>query len=712
MHRLSNPTFSVSPGLAALPSSLSSPSFSFGTKTTASLTSADHPENQLHPPPASLAASAYIRSMPDYQAQYAQSIADPPAYWHQQATELIHWQSQPSQASTLKGSFEAGKVEWFTDGRLNAAENCIDRHVARHGDKVALLWESDDGKSVREITYKQLQAEVNKLANALRQRGVRKGDHVAIYMPMVPEAVFAMLACARLGAVHSVVFAGFSSDALRDRIVDGECRFVVTADEGRRGGKTVPLKTIVDKALQGAKGVEHVIVYQNTKAQVSMQQGRDEWYHDVTASQPATCASEVVSATDPLFMLYTSGSTGKPKGIVHATGSYLTYVTATTKYVFDLHDTDRYACVADVGWITGHSYIVYGPLSVGATTFLFEGIPTYPSASRYWEMVDRHKLSVFYTSPTAIRTLMKSGDAPVAAASLASLRILGSVGEPINPEAWRWLYSVVGRGRCSIVDTYWQTETGGIVMTPLPGATPQKPGSCTFPFFGIEPVLLDDKGGVVEGNDVSGLLAINKPWPGLASTIYGDHERYVKTYLTESKGRYVTGDGARRDRDGYMWITGRVDDVINVSGHRIGSAEVESAMVLHASVSEAACIGVQHDTKGQGLFCFVIEKDGTANSASERAQLSTELRKLIRDNIGPFAAPDWILVTGDVPKTRSGKIMRRLLRKIAEGETELGDTSTLADESVVGRLVQQVKQLKEGAAKGDGKGAAKVKAKL
>ena len=709
MHRLANPTFSLNPDTASFLSSL--PSASLSTKAKPSPTSADHPENQRHPPPSTLASAAYVQSMPDYQRQYKESLSDPAAYWHQQTNDLIHWQKPPSRQQAMRGSFEKGKVEWFVDGQLNAADNCIDRHARRNPNKVALLWESDDGKSTREITYQQLQHDVNQLANALRQRGAKKGDRVAIYMPMVPEAVVCMLACARIGAVHSVIFAGFSSDALRDRVVDGDCRFVMTADEGRRGGKTVPLKSVVDKALQEAKGVEHVIVYQNTKAKVHMQQGRDEYFHDVTANQPTTCDSEIVAATDPLFMLYTSGSTGKPKGIVHATGGYLTYVTTTTKYVFDVHDDDRYACVADVGWITGHSYIVYGPLSVGATTFLFEGVPTYPSAGRYWEMVDRHKLSIFYTSPTAIRTLMKSGDGPVTSASLASLRILGSVGEPINPEAWRWLYSTVGRNRCSIVDTYWQTETGGIIMTPLPGATPQKPGSCTFPYFGIEPVLLNEKGQVVEGNDVSGLLAINRPWPGLAVTIYGDHDRYVKTYLSESKGRYVTGDGARRDRDGYYWITGRVDDVINVSGHRIGSAEVESAMVLHPSVSEAACIGVGHETKGQGLFCFVIERDGTANTANQRNQLSTELRQLIRANIGPFAAPDWILVTSDVPKTRSGKIMRRLLRKIAEGETELGDTSTLADESVVARLVQQVKQLKEG---GDGavKGTKQVKAKL
>ena len=710
MRRLSNPTFSLLSDMAAPLSSL--PSSPFSTNAKPSPTSADHPENQLHPPPPALTSAAHIRSLPDYQKQYNQSLSDPAAYWHQQANELIHWQTPPSRERAMQGSFEEGKVEWFVDGRLNAADNCIDRHAKRHPNKVAILWESDDGKTVREVTYQQLQSEVNKLANALRQRGVKKGDRVAIYMPMVPEAVFSMLACARLGAVHSVVFAGFSSDALRERVVDGECRFVITADEGRRGGRAIPLKPVVDKALQKAKGVKHVIVYRNTGASMNMQQGRDEYYHDITANQPTTCTSEFVHATDPLFMLYTSGSTGKPKGIVHATGGYLTYVTATSKYVFDLHDNDRYACVADVGWITGHSYIVYGPLSVGATTFLFEGVPTYPSAGRYWEMVDRHKLTVFYTSPTAVRTLMKSGDALVTAASLSSLRVLGSVGEPINPEAWRWLYSVVGRNRCSIVDTYWQTETGGIIMTPLPGATPQKPGSCTFPFFGIEPVLLNEKGQVVEGNDVSGLLAINRPWPGLAATIYNDHARYVKTYLSESKGRYVTGDGARRDKDGYYWITGRVDDVINVSGHRIGSAEVESAMVLHPSVSEAACIGVAHETKGQGLFCFVIEKDGTANTAATRKKLSTELRQLVRANIGPFAAPDWVLVTGDVPKTRSGKIMRRLLRKIAEGETELGDTSTLADESVVARLVQQVKQLKEGGDGAGGQEAEKVKAKL
>ena len=544
----------------SLPSSSSSSSFppfpssSLSTVPTA-ITHPDHPENQLHPPPAHLSSSAHIPSLSTYLSLYKQSIADPDTFWHDQATSLLTWHTPPTRPrhGDLRS---AHPIDWFPDGVLNAADNVIDRHLKGPGGagKTAILWEGDDGKEVREVTYGQLREEVNRLANAMKEAGVRKGDRVAIYMPMVPEAAFAMLACARLGAVHSVVFAGFSAEAVRDRVVDGECRFVVTADEGRRGGKVVPLKQVVDRALEGdgGKDVQRVFVFRNTGVQgVAMKEGRDVWYHEAVAKQSSDCPSEPMAATDPLFMLYTSGSTGKPKGIVHSTGGYMTYVALTTKWVFDLHDNDRYACVADVGWITGHSYIVYGPLAVGATTFMFEGVPTYPSPSRYWEMVERHQLTVFYTSPTAIRTLMKAGEEPVKPYAMKSLRVLGSVGEPINPEAWRWLYSVVGRGRCSIVDTYWQTETGGIIMTPLPGATPQKPGSCTFPFFGIEPALLDEKGKEVEGNDVSGLLVIKQPWPGLARTIYNDHERYLKTYLQQHPGVYVTGDGARRDRDGY-----------------------------------------------------------------------------------------------------------------------------------------------------------------
>jgi len=654
----------------------------------------DHPELEVHPPPARVVSRAYVKSMDEYNRLYNESIQHNEKFWSQQASELIQWNKKFTSARS--GAFKDGSIEWFNGGELNASVNCIDRHLKDHANKVAIIWESDSGDSTRKITFQELSDSVNQFANSLKSLGVVKGAHVCIYMPMVPEAVIAMLACARIGAVHSVVFAGFSQDALRDRIVDGHCEHIITADEGRRGGKKIPLKSLVNKAIKGEeveKLVKNVIVYKNTgSSKIEMVDGRDRWWDEIIRDQSTKCEPANLKSSDPLFMLYTSGSTGKPKGIVHALGGYLTYVTATTKYFFDLHDDDIYACVADVGWITGHSYMVYGPLSNGATTLLFEGIPTYPTPARYWEMIEKHKISVFYTSPTAVRTLMKSGEENVKKTNRQSLRIIGSVGEPINAEAWRWLYHTVGEDKCSIVDTYWQTETGGIIISPLPGATPQKPGSCTKPFFGIQPVLLDEKTGkVIEGNDVSGLLAISDAWPGLAKTIYGDHERFVKTYFKEYPGYYITGDGARRDRDGYYWITGRVDDVINVSGHRIGSAEVESALLLDKRVSESAVIGIPHETKGSGLFCFVIGKDGVEHSE----EFVRELILLIRTQIGPFAAPEHILISKDVPKTRSGKIMRRLLRKIAVGDEEVGDISTLADPAVVERLQKQVKKIKD-----------------
>ena len=576
-------------------------------------------------------------------------------------------------------------VSWFLGGKLNASENCVDRHVNKKGDQVAIIWEADEPDQSKKITYKELQREVSRVANVLRHHGIRKGDRVAIYMPMIPEAVYSMLACARIGAVHSVVFAGFSAESLRDRINDAKCVAVITADEGLRGRKIIPLKRMVDEAVMACPTVKHVFVATRTGTKVPFYPPRDVMLNEAMQNERPYCPIEHIDSEDTLFLLYTSGSTGKPKGVAHTTAGYLLYAALTHKYVFDYREGEIYACVADIGWITGHTYVVYGPLLNGATTVLFESIPNYPDAGRYWEMVERLKINQFYTAPTAIRAIQREGDEYVKKYDRSSLRVLGTVGEPINPDTWMWYYKVVGEEKCSVVDTWWQTETGGIMITPLPGATPTKPGSATLPFLGIEPVLLTEDGKEVKGNDVSGLLAIKKPWPSMARTIQGDHQRFLSTYLSQFKGYYLTGDGARRDKDGYYWITGRVDDVMNVSGHRIGSAEVESALVSHPFCSEAAVVGYPHEIKGEGIFAYIILKEGF----EDNGELVGELKNEVRHHIGPFATPDQILIAPGLPKTRSGKIMRRILRKIAAGDTkELGDVTTLADPSVVDKLIE------------------------
>ncbi|MDB5558487.1 MAG: acetyl-CoA synthetase, partial [Enterovirga sp.] len=574
-------------------------------------------------------------------------------------------------------------IRWFEDGVTNVAYNCIDRHLDMRGDQVAIIWEGDDPAESKRITYRELHAEVCRFANVLRNRGVEKGSTVTIYMPMIPEAAYAMLACARLGAVHSVVFGGFSPDSLADRIQGCGSRMVITADEGLRGGRKVPLKANVDAAIAKVGGVDHVVVVRRTGSPVGMHAGRDVFYHEAAEQVTDECPAERVNAEHPLFILYTSGSTGKPKGVLHTTGGYLVFASMTHQYVFDYHDGDIYWCTADVGWVTGHSYILYGPLANGATTLMFEGVPNYPSISRFWEVIDKHKVSIFYTAPTAIRSLMGAGDGPVRQTSRASLRLLGSVGEPINPEAWEWYHSVVGEGRCPIVDTWWQTETGGIMITPLPGATQLKPGSATRPFFGIVPQIMDPEGRVLEGA-CEGNLVIAESWPGQMRTVFGDHQRFVDTYFSAYKGKYFTGDGCRRDADGYYWITGRVDDVINVSGHRMGTAEVESALVAHPKVSEAAVVGYPHDIKGQGIYAYVTLMQGEEPTEALRKELVQHVRK----EIGPIASPDLIQFAPGLPKTRSGKIMRRILRKIAEDDfSALGDTSTLAEPAVVDDLI-------------------------
>jgi len=645
-------------------------------------------EAELFPPPEQSAKRAHVSSFAQYQSMYARSLSDSDAFWREQALATLDWFVPFT--SVQSGSFEKGDVAWFLNGRLNASYNCVDRHVAAgRGNKVALLWEGDEPSEVQKITYSELLEQVCKCANALKRMGVRKGDSVCIYMPMVPAAAVAMLACARLGAPHSIVFAGFSADALRDRIVDGHCRFVITADEGRRGGKTIPLKATTDAALAQCPDVKHCLVYAHTGADVHMHPVRDIAWKAALDAERGYAPCEYMDSEDTLFMLFTSGSTGKPKGITHSTGGYLLYAALTTKYVFDIHEDDIHCCAADIGWVTGHSYIIYGPLALGATTFMFESTPLYPDHNRYWQMVQRHKLTTLYTAPTALRALMRYPTEDAKRCDRSSLRVLGSVGEPINPEVFKWYADVAGDNKIPICDTYWQTETGGHVLTPLPGATPTKPGSATLPFFGIEPVVLSaDKGEVISGNDVEGVLALARPFPGLARSIYGDHQRYLLTYMTAYKGYYFTGDGVRRDKDGYYWITGRVDDVVNVSGHRIGSAEVESALVTCPGVAEAAVVGMPHDLKGQCLFAYVSPKIGqdAANPAFIKA-----LSLAVRAEVGGFAVPDHVLVTSALPKTRSGKIMRRLLRKIACRETDsLGDTSTLADESVVQTLITQV----------------------
>lgn len=579
--------------------------------------------------------------------------------------------------------YHKGDIRWFEGAKVNAAYNCVDRHLETRGDQIAIIWEGDDPSEDRKISYHELHEEVCRFSNVLKSRGVTKGDRVSIYMPMIPEAAVAMLACARIGAVHSVVFGGFSPEALRDRILDSDCQVVITADEGPRGGKPVPLKANVEKALEGCANVHTTVIVRRTGNDVPSGGDRDVWYQEAIASASTECPAEPMDAEDPLFILYTSGSTGKPKGVLHTTGGYQLYAAMTHHYVFDYHPGDIYWCTADVGWITGHSYILYGPLANGATTLMFEGVPTYPDASRFWQVVDKHKVNIFYTAPTAIRALMSQGNGPVASTSRESLRLLGTVGEPINPEAWEWYFKTVGEQRCPIVDTWWQTETGGIMITPLPGATDLKPGSATRPFFGVEPALLDADGNELEGPN-SGNLVLTRSWPGQMRTVYGDHERFIQTYFSTYPGFYMTGDGARRDEDGYWWITGRVDDVINVSGHRMGTAEVESALVLHAQVAEAAVVGYPHEIKGQGIYAYVTLMSGIEPSDD----LKAELIALVRSEIGPIASPDLIQWAPGLPKTRSGKIMRRILRKIAANELDnLGDISTLAEPAVVDQLI-------------------------
>jgi len=618
----------------------------------------------------------------EYRRMYDRSLADPEGFWAEQA-ERIHWFRRFTKVKNVSFGPRDVSIKWFEDGATNAAYNCIDRHLAKRGNQTAIIWEGDDPKDSRKITYQELHDEVCRLANVLRNRNVGKGDRVTIYLPMIPEAAYAILACARIGAIHSVVFGGFSPESLAGRIEDCKSKVVITADEGLRGGRKVPLKANTDAAIAKVGGVDHVIVVRRTGAPVDMEPGRDVWYHDAAEMVTSECPCGEMNAEDPLFILYTSGSTGKPKGVLHTTGGYLLFVSLTHQLIFDYHDGDVYWCTADVGWVTGHSYIVYGPLANGATTLMFEGVPNYPSASRFWEVIDKHKVNTFYTAPTAIRALMQAGDGPVKKTSRASLRLLGSVGEPINPEAWEWYHRVVGDGRCPVVDTWWQTETGGILISPLPGATRLKPGSATRPFFGVVPQVVDAEGKVLEGT-ATGNLCIADSWPGQMRTVYGDHQRFIDTYFKAYPGKYFTGDGCRRDADGYYWITGRVDDVINVAGHRLGTAEVESALVAHPKVSEAAVVGYPHDIKGQGIYAYVTLMTGEHPTE----ELRKELTGWVRKEIGPIASPDLIQFAPNLPKTRSGKIMRRILRKIAEDEFgNLGDTSTLADPAVVDDLV-------------------------
>jgi acetyl-CoA synthetase len=636
--------------------------------------------NELFPVPADIAKSALIDAA-KYQTMYDRSVADPAGFWGE-AGKRLDWIKPYTKVKNTSFTGDVA-IKWYEDGTLNVSANCLDRHLAKRGDQVAIVWEGDDPNEHKHITYRQAYEETCRMANVLKKHGVKKGDRVTIYLPMIPEAAYAMLACARIGAVHSIVFGGFSPDSLVNRIQDCDSNFVITADEGLRGGRKVPLKVNADAALKSCPSVKKMLVVKRTGGKVDWDPARDLWYHEEAAGVAAECPPAEMAAEDPLFILYTSGSTGKPKGVLHTSGGYLVYAAMTHQYVFDYHDGDIYWCTADVGWVTGHSYIVYGPMANGATTLMFEGVPNYPDSSRFWQVVDKHKVNIFYTAPTAIRALMREGEAPVKKTSRASLRILGSVGEPINPEAWLWYHNVVGDGRCPIVDTWWQTETGGILISPLPGAIATKPGSATKPFFGVRPLLVDNDGKLLEGA-TEGNLCIADSWPGQARTVFGDHKRFVETYFSTFKGYYFTGDGCRRDEDGYYWITGRVDDVINVSGHRMGTAEIESALVAHPKVAEAAVVGYPHDIKGQGIYAYVTLKSGLATSE----ELRKELVGWVRKQIGPIASPDLIQWAPGLPKTRSGKIMRRILRKIAANEhSALGDTSTLADPSVVDELV-------------------------
>ena len=638
--------------------------------------------SEIYPVPTDMKARTLIDEA-TYESMYQRSIADPDGFWSEQAEAFLFWQKPWQTVSKI--DMPSGNIRWFDGGQLNVSVNCIDRHLPNRAEQTAIIWEGDEPDDDARITYQELYQSVCQLANGLRSRGVKKGDRVCIYMPMIPEAAYAMLACARIGAIHSVVFGGFSPQSLKDRILDSDCQTVITADEGTRGGKAIPLKANTDAALASCPNVHTVVTVRRTGGDISWQEGRDIWYSDLTSNQPKSCEPEIVESEDPLFILYTSGSTGKPKGVQHSSAGYLLHAAISHKYVFDYQDGDVYWCTADVGWITGHSYIVYGPLANGATTLMFEGVPTYPNAGRCWQVIDKHEVNVFYTAPTALRQLMAQGDDFVASSSRKSLHLLGSVGEPINPEAWEWYHRVIGERRCPIVDTWWQTETGGIMITPLPGATALKPGSASRPFFGVQPALMDSQGKLIEEQAASGNLVIGASWPGQIRSVYGDHQRVIDTYYSTYPGYYFTGDGARRDEDGYYWITGRVDDVMNVSGHRIGTAEVESALVLHPAVAEAAVVGLPHDLKGEGIYAFVTLMSGDNSDATK---LLEELVAMVRREIGPIAKPDAIQWAPGLPKTRSGKIMRRILRKIAAGELDnLGDTSTLADPSVIDNLI-------------------------
>ncbi len=641
-------------------------------------------EEKLYPVPASVAAKAHINA-DQYAAMYQRSVEDPDGFWSEQANQFVSWLKPWD--SVLDWSFGADDlhINWFKGGKLNVSYNCLDRHLESRGDQVALIWEGDNPQEDRKITYRELHAEVSRFANVLKAKGVKKGDRVCIYLPMIPEAAVAMLACTRVGAVHSIVFGGFSPDSLRDRILDSDCQVVITSDESVRGGRHVPLKKNADTALEECPSVRSMIVVRRTGGKVAWKDGRDCWYHEEMAKAAPNCEPEPMDAEDPLFILYTSGSTGKPKGALHTTGGYLVFAAMTHKYTFDYQEGEVYWCTADVGWVTGHTYIVYGPLTNGATSVMFEGIPNYPDMSRFWQVIDKHQVNIFYTAPTAIRSLMRAGEEPVKKTSRQSLRILGSVGEPINPEAWEWYHRVVGDERCPIVDTWWQTETGGHLITPLPGATALKPGSATLPFFGVVPALVDPANGTLIEGEGEGALVITQPWPAQMRTVYGDHQRYVDTYFKQYPGSYFTGDGARRDKDGYYWITGRIDDVLNVSGHRLGTAEIESALVLHPHVAEAAVVGYPHDLKGQGIYAYVTPMAGVDGTD----ELKKELVAMVRGEIGPIAIVDVIQWAPSLPKTRSGKIMRRILRKIAANEIDtLGDTSTLADPTVVNELIE------------------------
>ena len=627
---------------------------------------------------------------PKYQEMYIRSVENPEAFWEEQARDRLLWQKEFSKVKNVSYSHPDVSIKWFEDGVLNVSENCVDRHLEKKSEEVAILWESDEPGVSKKITYRELYENVCRFGNVLKDRGIKKGDRVILYMPMVPEAAYAMLACARVGAIHSVVFAGFSPEALASRIIDCGAKAVITANEAPRGGKQTPLKKNVDEALDIAGDIISLVL-RRTSAEVSMKEGRDFWLNDLMDEASTVCPPEAMNAEDPLFILYTSGSTGKPKGVLHSTAGYILYASMTHKFVFDYNDGDIYWCTADVGWVTGHSYIVYGPLANGATTLMFEGVPTYPDASRFWQICEKYKVNQFYTAPTAIRALMGLGDEFVNKNDLSSIRILGTVGEPINPEAWEWYNRVVGKSNCPIVDTWWQTETGGILITPLPGATTTKPGSATLPFFGIQPVVLDPSSGEeISDEECEGVLAIKDSWPGQMRTVFGDHDRFVSTYFNDYKGYYFTGDGCRRDKDGYYWITGRVDDVLNVSGHRMGTAEIESALVAHPKVNESAVVGFPHPIKGQGIYAYVSLMSGEKSSD----ELLKELQNWVRKEIGPIAKPDIIQFSPGLPKTRSGKIMRRILRKIAEDDfSNLGDTSTLAEPAVVDDLISNRKKL-------------------